>query len=466
LKTSDQAASRQFFWCLAFFLAVLLRVLPALAQPPRIQNQGAAASGMGNAFAAQADDASALYYNPAGMTQLHGIQFMSGSVFVGGTTNFTSPTGAEVTGDRGGSVAWPPPTHAYLIANLKDLGITLLGDTTVGIGVTVPFGVLIRYPENGPFRTAVTFATNPLLDIKPTIAYKLNDYLSFGLGADIYTYASLFGEGQVEQISICSPTCAAITGTPVGSKVELFGKDTAAGFNVSMMYTPLRNEDRLPIANIGLVYRSQATLHLTGGFLSNGALVSDARATFVLPQIYSGAIAIWPIRNREREWKLELDVDYVGWKSVRNLDVILATGARIPQDQQWTNAYTVMVGTEYKWLNLERMPGWVVALRGGYMNQQTQIPDRTFNPAIASANAHIPSFGLGFLCKEAGSVLGLFKCGEVGIGAIKTKAIGLDLSYNAILYETRTIAANLNPTVNGTYQSYVHSGGVTLRVNF
>ncbi|MBA2485394.1 MAG: long-chain fatty acid transporter, partial [Nitrospira sp.] len=44
----------------------------AHAQTPRLQGQSAAAAAMGNAFVAQADDPSALHYNPAGMTQLHG----------------------------------------------------------------------------------------------------------------------------------------------------------------------------------------------------------------------------------------------------------------------------------------------------------------------------------------------------------------------------------------------------------
>jgi long-chain fatty acid transport protein len=465
MNSRNQKTLRRFLWCLVLFFASSSWYPPAFAQPPRIQNQGAAASGMGNAFAAQADDPSAIYYNPAGMTQLRGIQLMAGSVFVGGSTNFTSSTtGANVTGDRGGSVAWPPPTHTYLTANLRDIGITRLGDTTVGVGVTVPFGVLSRYPANGPFRTAAVFATNPLMDIKPTVAYKLTEDLSIGIGADIYTYSSLFGEGHVEQKTNCATACATL-GLPANSNLELYGKDTAAGFNVSMMYTPLRNEDNLPIANIGVVYRSQATLHLGGAFTANGAKVSDAEATFVLPQILTGAIAIWPVRNREREWKLELDVDYVGWKSVRDLDVHLANGSTIPQPQNWSNAYTVMVGTEYKWLNLKQMPGWEVAIRGGYMNQQTQVPDRTFNPAIASANAHIPSFGVGALCRRNGSFMGL-RCGEAGIGPVKMKGIGVDFSYNAILYETRTITGNQNPTVNGTYKSYVHSGGVTLRFMF
>ena len=295
---------------------------PVLAQVPRIQGQGTAASGMGNAFSAQADDPSALHYNAAGMTQLHGVEFMTGVLLSGGTTSFTSPTGATATGDRNGSVAWPPPGHLYVTANLKDLGVTALGDLTAGIGVTVPFGSLTRWPNDGPFRTATTFNSLPLLDIKPTLAYKLTEDFSIGLGADIYTFSGLFGEGHVERKSVWPGG----GGIPAGSQVELFGADTAAGFNASVLYTAIRNADGKPVANIGVVYRSQATLHLNGAFLANGAKVSDATATFVLPQVITGAVALWPVRNHEREWKLEVDVDYVGWKSVRNLDVHLANG--------------------------------------------------------------------------------------------------------------------------------------------
>ena len=124
-----------------------------------------------------------------------------------------------------------------------------------------------------------------------------------------------------------------------------------------------------PLANIGIVYRSQATLHLNGALLANGAKVSDATATFVLPQVITGAIAIWPVRNHEREWKLEVDVDYVGWKSVRNLDVHLANGGTIPQPLNWRSTYAVMLGTEYRWLVLESLPSWEMALRAGYTTQ-------------------------------------------------------------------------------------------------
>jgi long-chain fatty acid transport protein len=432
------------------------------AQVPRIQGQGTAASGMGNAFSAQADDPSALHYNAAGMTQLHGVEFMAGALFSGGTTTFTSPTGVTASGDRNGSLAWPPPSHFYLTANLKDLGVTALGDLAAGVGMTVPFGSLTRWPNDGPFRTATTFNSLPLLDIKPTLAYKLMEDLSIGLGADIYTFSGLFGEGHVERKSVWPGG----GGIPAGAQVELSGADTAAGFNASLLYTAIRNADGKPVANIGIVYRSQATLHLNGAFWANGAKVSDAKATLVLPQVITGAIAIWPVRNAEREWKLELDVDYVGWKAMRNLDVRLANGATIPQPLDWRSTYAAMMGTEYKWLALESMPAWEIALRAGYTNQQTQMPDFGFDPGVPSADVHIVGGGLGLVCKEQGRFLGVIPCGELGVGVLKPKLIGLDLSYQAALYEDRTIVGNRNPTVNGLYKTTLHTGGLSIRVAY
>ena len=454
---SGQTGSAFRMWVLwTYVIGLCLASLPGLAsaQVPRIQGQGSAASAMSNAFAAQADDPSALHYNPAGMTQLQGIQFMAGALASGGSTNFTSLTGVTARGDRNGSAAWPPPGHMYLTANLKSLGVTALGDLSVGIGLTVPFGSLTRWPNEGPFRSATTFSTLPLLDIKPTLAYKVTENLSLGLGADIYTFSELVGEGHAERQAIPA----------AGVKTELNGKDTAAGFNVSLLYTSLRNDDGKPLANIGIVYRSQATLHLSGALLANGAKVSDASATLVLPQIITGAIAIWPIRTKEREWKLEMDVDYVGWKSVRNLDVTLGNGMRIAQPQNWRSTYAVMLGTEYKWLALELLPNWEVALRGGYTNQQNQIPDVTYDPGIPSSDLHVVGGGLGLLCKEQGSFLGLMRCGDIGLGSLKPKAIGLDLAFQAGLYEDRTVQGNRNPTVDGIYRTTLYLGSATIRM--
>jgi long-chain fatty acid transport protein len=444
-------------------VVILVYLSPSIvhASALRNPNQSASAAGQGTAFAAQADDPSAIYYNPAGMTQLRGVQNQGGLSLIGGGISFRSTSGASGRGDLGDTIAIPPPIHAYLTANLKDLGIAALGDTTVGIGITNPFGLQTRYPANAHFSTAATSAIFPLLDIKPTVAYRVNEDISLGLGADIYTFVGFAGGGKLAQ-EFNWPGGA---GLPPGTPTEVNGRDTALGFNVSMLYTPFRNSEGKPLANVGLVYRSQATLHLHGQFRANNMLLSDASTTLVLPQILTAAVAVWPLRDMDHEWKLEMDIDYTGWRSVRNLDVHLSSGGTLPAPQNWRSNFTVMLGTEYRWLQVPKMPEWEFAVRGGYLHSLTPIPDSTFTPAIPDADQHIVSVGIGTLCKPEGSFFGIIPCG-IGSGKFRTQAMGMDVAYAAMLFENRTVTGNLNPTVNGTYRTTEHSGTVTFRVSF
>jgi len=446
--------------CVSIIIAVAISPDTLYAEAFRIPTQGASATGQAGAFVAQADDPSAIHYNPAGMTQLRGVQFYGGTNLFGGSVSYKGPGGVASHGDLGGSVAIPPPSNLYITAKLRDFGLRALGETTVGLGVTTPFGLNVRYANDAPFSTAVTRAQLPLIDIKPTVAFKLTDDVSIGIGADIYTFASFIGQGKFEQ-HFNNP---GIPGIPPGTPLEVNGNDTAAGFNVSLFYTPLRNHEGKPLVNIGLVYRSQATLHLNGEFRANGALVANSAATAVLPQIFSGGIAVWPIRNPTREWKLELDVDYAGWKSFRNLDVHLSNGATLPFPENWRNSFLVALGTEHRWLQVPQLADWEVAVRGGYARSQSPIPDATFSPAVPESDYNVVAVGLGMLCKKSATFLGLIPCGRVGKEG--RGAIGLDMAYQAVLYESRTIAGNINPTVNGTYRTLIHIGSINVRVNF
>jgi long-chain fatty acid transport protein len=448
-------------YLLGFSLVIwlLLQHSETSAQAIRFQPQGVSAAGQGNAFAAQADDPSAIHYNPAGLTQVGGIQVLSGTTLLGGSIKFKSPTGMETRGDFGGSIAFPPPSHTYVSANLGSFGWNGLSNVTVGLGLTSPFGLNTRYPVDGPFNTVVTFAALPLIDIKPTVAYKLNDQLAIGVSADIYTFAGFLGEGQVELRQMGS-------GALAGTSVELNGKGTGAGATFSLLYTPLRNSDGKPLASIGLVYRTQAVVPLNGALLVNGAKFADVSANLVLPQVYTGAIAIWPVRTSEREWKLELDVEYVGWKSNRDLDVHLSSGGVIPQPQQWKTVPLVAIGTEYKWLDPAWFPRWDVAVRSGYTRTEDPVPDRTYNPAVASLPAHTISIGAGFLCKEGGRFLGMMMCGGQQGSMPWPKAIGFDVAFQEWLYEPRTVVGNLNPTVNGNYHAHIHLGTFSFKFVF
>ncbi len=446
-------------WMLCSVVMMVVFLLPsnASAQAIRFQPQGAAAAAQGNAFAAQADDASAIHFNPAGLAQVDGVQSIAGSNLMGGSIKYKSPAGLDTGGDFGDSITSPPPSHFYLSANLGALGASTLSPVTLGLGLTSPYGSNTRYPVDGPFNTAITSAALPLIDIKPTVAYKLNDQLAIGVGADIYTFVGFLGQGHAEQRQVGS-------GALAGASVEFNGNGTGAGANLSLLYTPLRNGDGKPLASIGLVYRTQAVVPLSGSLLINGAKVADASTSLVLPQIYTGAIAIWPVRTSEREWKLEVDVEYVGWKSNRDLDIHLSSGGVVPQPQQWKTVPVVMIGTEYKWLNPAWLPQWDVAVRSGYTRTENPVPDTTFNPGIISLSSNTLSMGAGFLCKGQGRFLGMVPCG--GTSALWPKAIGLDAAFQEWFYEARTVTGNLNPTVDGTYHAFVHLGTVSVKFMF
>jgi long-chain fatty acid transport protein len=465
-------------FALTAYLAVLSLALPSLtfASGFQIFSQSASAAGQGAAFSAQADDPSAIYYNPAGMTQLQGVQFMASMLFVGGSTNFTPalPTSTS-RGDLGGSTANPPPTNFFLTANLKALGdrfnLRGLERVTLGIGGFAPFGLIYRWPEDGPFNTALTRVKVEMYDIRPTIAYKVTDTLSVAVGADIYTFFSWWGEGQAERQFNASPALAGL-GIPPGAPIEINGKNTTAGLNLSLLYTPCMRDGKVR-CSFGFQYRSRATQHLDGEFRVAGGLVADARTTLVIPQSFVFGLAYWPVRDDRHEWKVEADLHKTDWGSFKNTDVHLSNGLTIPVSRNWEDTLTVMLGTEYKWLDPAILPHWNIAMRGGYWYSENAVPSQTFDPAVPDSNHHAVSVGLGFLCKAGGRFAGFISCGNKESKGpwYRPTAIGLDFSYQALIYETRHIAGNVQPLtlgalVDGTYKTTLHAGMFNLRLNF
>jgi long-chain fatty acid transport protein len=444
-------------------LGCLLTPASVSAEAFRILDHGAAATAQGAAFAAQADDPSALYYNPAGMTQLPGYQLMVGTNLVSSSTTFKGLNGQTVDGGTKDTIAIPPPTQFYVTANLADSGVGFLRDLTVGVGVTSPFGLLIDYPTSGSLSTIITSAALPLLDIKPTLAYRVTDWLSIGAGVDIYTFWSAIGDGHAELKRLAGPELAA-AGIPAGSVLETNGTDTAVGFNVGVLVTPLRSETtKKPRLNVALVYRSPTTLDLSGKFLVNDRPAADAEIRLKLPWVLTGGVAGWPVRNERHEWKIEVDVDYADWSGFENLDVHLSNGLTLPFPRDWGTGYVVMLGTEYRWLQIDAMPGWEVAARAGYFYSVTPVPDRTFEPAVPDADYNAFSVGVGFQCRWPARFLGLIPCsrksGDRG-------SIAVDLAYQILLFDSRRISNNNDPRVDGTWDTTTHVGALSLKVAF
>ena len=436
---------------------------PFAAQADGFRNpfQNAAALAQGNTFAAQTDDASAVFYNPAGMTQLRGIQFLGGIEFLNVHTHFENPSGGTTHNDLGGPFGMPPPGQLFLTATPKDLGAPWLGDLALGLGLQNLFGFASKYPVSGPLRTAITSAALPLLDIKPTLAYRFSDWLSLGLGADIFTFwDSVLGPATQKFISPGLP------GMPVGAHVKITGSGTTAGVNVSAFLTPLRTDKGDPRVNLGFVWRSQSDLSLDGDLRLNGVRTAKAHSDLHFPDIFTVGVAVWPLRDSAREWKVESDVDYVRWSQLRSLDFHFSNGITFKNPQEWRDAVSVGIGTEYKWLRLHNLPDWDLALRAGYLWSMTPVPDKNFNPAFPDSNVHVLSFGFGLTCHPGGKFLGFKECGHPGEAYSKRDMIGIDLAYQLLLFEPRTVTGNPNPVVNGKYESINQAVSLTFRVGF
>jgi long-chain fatty acid transport protein len=56
------------------------------------------------------------------------------------------------------------------------------------------------------------------------------------------------------------------------------------------------------------------------------------------------------------------------------------------------------------------------------------------------------------------------RCGELGVGSLKPKAVGVDFSLQTGIYENRTVSGNRNPTVDGIYSTMLYNGSATIRV--
>lgn len=450
---------------IVLIVGVLFTLFPDLTWADAFRNpfQSASAIAQGNAFSAQADDPSAIYYNPAGMTQLPGIQTSGGVQFINPNLEFTNPMGQNTTNDVPALVGLPPPAQFFITASLKDLDFKPLKNATLGFAVLNLFGFANKYSADGPLNTSVIRAQLPLLDLKPTAAYQIADILSVGLGADIFTFASFIGEGQAERQFVGGGN---IPGTAPGQTMELNGTGTTAGLNASFLYTPMRNAASQPLVTIGFVWRSQAVLPLEGSLLADGRKVADASFSIRFPESYEWAIAAWPLRDGRREWKVEVDVDYVRWSSIRDFNVYFSNGAVLLNPQNWNDTTTIMVGTEYKWLRPSFLPAWDIAFRTGYSHAGETIPNQNFDPAIPDSTGNLFSVGAGFFCHPNGFLFGLISCGNTEPGFPWRTSMAIDLFYQAILFNDRTITGNFNPAVNGDYEMFTQGGGINLRVNF
>src|SRR2546428_170847 len=140
---------------------------------------GAAASGKANAFAGEANDPSAIFYNPAGITQLPGTQLMIGTSIVKLDSTFrcsTTPCENSQLQDQ-----FPIIPHFYITHRFKQWDERV----SIGLGVYTPFGFVADWPDNWQGKFNTTDARLRVTVYNPTVAYQVTPEFSAAAGIRI-----------------------------------------------------------------------------------------------------------------------------------------------------------------------------------------------------------------------------------------------------------------------------------------
>ena len=163
-----------FAWALVIVIA-LLGWCPsgAMAAGFALVQQGTAAMGQGNAFVAEANDASAIFYNPAGLNQLKRAQVYQGSFFNAPDRDYSGGGQDSQTNHR---------IYRSLTAYVA---IPVHERVVLGLGFFSPFEMGTVWPPTSAGRYITTYSSLKTYSLNPVASVKILDNLSLAAGFDI-----------------------------------------------------------------------------------------------------------------------------------------------------------------------------------------------------------------------------------------------------------------------------------------
>jgi len=146
------------------------------------------ALGQANAFVAQADDPTAVYFNPAGLLQLPDWQITLGLT---GVTVDTMYKGQNVKQSMEDNFAGLP--HIFITHLFPSKKWAL------GLGISVPYGLATEWAKTSFARYVATESSLETLHYNPSMAYQMNPVLSLGVGVDYLDVMKIDQSTQINQ---------------------------------------------------------------------------------------------------------------------------------------------------------------------------------------------------------------------------------------------------------------------------
>ncbi len=129
--------------------------------------------------AALADDAATAFGNPAGMTRLKDSQMLAGIQPAYGVSKFDKGNDTTVSGSNGGNaLGFIPGMGGYFVYSANP-------DLKFGLTLGSDFGLSARYQSNWSGRYYAQQEEILTLGAFPVAAYRINEWLSVGAGAQI-----------------------------------------------------------------------------------------------------------------------------------------------------------------------------------------------------------------------------------------------------------------------------------------
>lgn len=348
-------------------MKAIARLMPLLALGLAGGNASAAgfqlleqnASGIGNAYAgsaALAENASTIYYNPAGMTQLKDREISVGMAIVRPTFKFDnrgSSAGVLGTSGEGGDAgSWGFVPNAYM-------SWALTKDLYAGIGFGAPFGMVTEYDNPWVGGAQALKFDIKTYNINPSLAYRLNDKVSIGAGVSLQRM-------EVEYARLATVTSAALAAT----KATLNADNDAWGWNVGALFNVS------PTTKVGVSYRSKIKHDLKGDLTVKGpaagasaALTTgNARADVELPDTFILSV----VQNLNDKWEMLGDISWTGWSSIPKVDIVRTSGtlngATVQTlETKFRDTWRYALGANYR---LNEM----VKLKFGVAYDQTPVP--------------------------------------------------------------------------------------------
>ncbi len=336
------------------------------------------ASGLGNAYAGQAavaNDASTVFFNPAGMTLLPGPQIAVVGHLIKPSAEFSNngSTAAPLqtlggTGGDAGGVGFVP--NLYYAHPINDRLV-------LGIGVNAPFGLKTEYDSGWMGRFLAVKSEVKSINLNPSLAYKFSDVVSVGVGVDYQKLDAKLTNRVNYSAAIFNATSGHVISPNLEGLATVKGDDYGWGWNAGALAN-------LGATRVGLAYRSEIDYTLAGtvSFANVPAALAAAlpggpiTAKVTMPA--SASLSVF--HKLSPTLDVLADMTWTGWSAFDKLSVVRTSGAPVASTvENWDDTLRYSIGLNY-------IPGNAWTWRAGVAYDETPVPDRYRTPRIPDEN--------------------------------------------------------------------------------